>query len=163
MHLCICWPYLQITSRISLECSTWHIWPVNVYLSYSLLKSRFRFSSDLNALKLKKKNHIIEMNLCVSIHVYLYLCIYRQIKPTPHLHLCLAHQIGYVRSLAWCPHRCYDLESHGSSSDYPDKSECLPRLGLLAVAGSSGTVEIYRLVFEVWLFLHFIFCIIHLS
>lgn len=30
--------------------------------------------------------------------------------PTPKLEFCIAHDYGVVRTMAWCPHRCWQTK-----------------------------------------------------
>ena len=55
---------------------------------------------------------------------------------------CVAHNGGFINALSWCPHRAMNTSELTEPETF--KSELLPRLGLLAVAGAKGTVDIYR-------------------
>ncbi|XP_055871806.1 uncharacterized protein LOC106063655 isoform X2 [Biomphalaria glabrata] len=55
----------------------------------------------------------------------------------PMLRYCVAHDEGYVASTSWCPAGCFDTDDVGADH--------LKRLGLLAVACSSGNAVIYSL------------------
>ncbi|KAK0066168.1 general transcription factor 3C polypeptide 2 [Biomphalaria pfeifferi] len=55
----------------------------------------------------------------------------------PMLRYCVAHDEGYVASTSWCPAGCFDTDDVGVDH--------LKRLGLLAVACSSGNAVIYSL------------------
>ncbi|XP_012938730.1 general transcription factor 3C polypeptide 2 [Aplysia californica] len=59
----------------------------------------------------------------------------------PRLQMCVAHDGGFVRSMAWCPYRAYDTQVPDTDS----QGHTMPRLGLLAVGGSHGKVEIFSI------------------
>ncbi|RUS87738.1 hypothetical protein EGW08_004484 [Elysia chlorotica] len=55
------------------------------------------------------------------------------------LQCCVAHDAGRVRSMAWCPHRLSEQDQG------PPPEGHLPRLGLLALACSNGTVLVFSI------------------
>ncbi|GFR83191.1 general transcription factor 3C polypeptide 2, partial [Elysia marginata] len=57
--------------------------------------------------------------------------------PDVSLWCCLAHDAGRVRSLAWCP------ENLSEQNQNKRLDSCLPRLGILALACSNGTVQVF--------------------
>ncbi|PRD31348.1 UNVERIFIED_CONTAM: General transcription factor 3C polypeptide 2 [Trichonephila clavipes] len=58
------------------------------------------------------------------------------LNQVPSLELAIYHTHGLITQMKWCPRGCYDVSS---------ETEGLPRLGLLALSCSDGSVRIYSI------------------
>ena len=60
----------------------------------------------------------------------------------PYLAMGLAHNFGSMWDLKWCPSGCWEDPSSGQGSTQSSELRGDPRLGLLAMACSDGTVRV---------------------
>ncbi|GFY45290.1 general transcription factor 3C polypeptide 2 [Trichonephila inaurata madagascariensis] len=58
------------------------------------------------------------------------------LNQVPSLELAIYHTYGLITQMKWCPRGCYDVSS---------ETDGLPRLGLLALSCSDGSVRIYSI------------------